>query len=258
MVVFLLLVASLAAVQCVEAVESGQTCDVPPSMWCSSPAVAKSCQVEESCERYLRKVAHAPAPPVSLTLYYESLCGGCQKFINDQLWPTWSKLSPIMNLTLVPYGNAAEKKRFGKWVYECQHGKQECVGNLIETCTLYVLKNVTAAFPFIHCIESRVEHSDNPKKAAEKCASQMQVDFSAIEKCAEGSQGNELEHEMALKTGSLNPPHTYVPWVTLNGVHTEKIQNEAMDNLLKLICDTYQGPKPDACTSSTATVCTRD
>ncbi|XP_066298640.1 gamma-interferon-inducible lysosomal thiol reductase-like [Branchiostoma lanceolatum] len=258
MVPFLLLVTALVAQQCVEAVESGQTCDVPPSMWCSSPAVAKACQVDESCERYLRKIGDAPAPPVSLTLYYESLCGGCQKFINEQLWPTWNKLSPIMNLTLVPYGNAAEKKRFDKWVYECQHGKQECVGNLIETCTLHMLKNISAAFPFIHCIESRVEYSDNPKKAAEKCASKMQVDFSAIEKCADGSQGNALEHEMALKTGSLNPPHTYVPWVTLNGVHTEKIQNAAMDDLLKLICDTYQGPKPDACTPSTATVCTRD
>ena len=36
--------------------------------------------------------------------------------------------------------------------------------------------------------------------------------------CAKGDQGNKYEHMMAVLTGQLNPPHQYVPWVTLNGV----------------------------------------
>lgn len=52
---------------------------------------------------------------------------------------------------------------------------------------------------------------------------------------------------MALKTEALNPKHTYVPWITLEGVHTEEIQNEAENNLVGLICKTYKGPKPSAC-----------
>jgi interferon gamma-inducible protein 30 len=63
--------------------------------------------------------------------------------------------------------------------------------------------------------------------------------------------GNQLEHEMALRTNALQPPHQYVPWVTLNGVHTERIQTEAQNNLIQLICDTYQGsPKPQGCSQS--------
>ena len=30
-------------------------------------------------------------------------------------------------------------------------------------------------------------------------------------------------------------------------VHTEKIEEEAMDNLKALVCNTYQGTKPAAC-----------
>lgn len=83
--------------------------------------------------------------------------------------------------------------------------------------------------------------------AAEQCASQFGIDFSSIDKCRSGAQGNALEHEMALKTNALNPPHYFVPWITLNGKHTDEIQNEATFDLLGLVCDTYQGTKPDAC-----------
>ena len=53
---------------------------------------------------------------------------------------------------------------------------------------------------------------------------------------------------MALKTEALDPARKYVPWITLEGVHTEKIGDEAERDLVGLICKTYKGSsKPAPC-----------
>jgi interferon gamma-inducible protein 30 len=185
------------------------------------------------------------AQSVNFTLYYESLCGGCRDFIKQQYYPTFKLIGSIMNVHLVPYGNAQETQEEGKWVYYCQHGKEECIGNLIETCAMYFYPNASVFFPFIHCIETS---SSLPRTAAPSCAQEYNLDYSKIQSCASGDLGNSLEHEMALKTQALNPPHSYVPWVTLEGAHTDQIQNEAEFNLIGLICGAYKGsPKPQAC-----------
>jgi interferon gamma-inducible protein 30 len=60
--------------------------------------------------------------------------------------------------------------------------------------------------------------------------------------------GNKIQHFNAYKTEQLNPPHKYVPWITLNDEHTEEIEQNALDDLVKLICETYSGSdKPSIC-----------
>ncbi len=71
--------------------------------------------------------------------------------------------------------------------------------------------------------------------------------------CATGREGAALTHEYALRTESLVPAHTFVPWVTLNGRHDDDIQTRAMDDLVKLVCDTYKGKyKPKECFRKTS------
>jgi len=182
---------------------------------------------------------------VRLVLYYESLCPDCKVFITDQLWPTYKKISSIIDLDLVPYGNAQERQDGDTWVFTCQHGAEECLGNIIETCALYVGGSVNVSFPFIACMEMS---SQSINESATQCAKQHAIDLSAVMDCTKGRVGNKLEHEMAVKTDQLDPPHESVPWVTLNGEHTDDIEQRAESDLLALICETYKGSDvPDAC-----------
>uniref|UniRef100_A0A0B7A7L4 Saposin A-type domain-containing protein n=1 Tax=Arion vulgaris TaxID=1028688 RepID=A0A0B7A7L4_9EUPU len=234
---------ALCVVATLQIYVSASKCGIPSRFWCDSKQTASACGVIEQCsvnEWTLRE----DAEPVDFVLYYESLCPDCKGFITDMLFPTYEKLQSITNLTLIPYGNAEETKVGDVWQFQCQHGPQECIGNLIATCTIEIVKNITVYFPFLNCMEAS---NLQPNQSAAKCADQFHVPLKEIFNCVNSAHGNELEHQMALKTNALNPPHTYVPWVTLNGVHTEKIQNEAQNDLKKLLCDTYKGPKPAAC-----------
>jgi interferon gamma-inducible protein 30 len=81
---------------------------------------------------------------------------------------------------------------------------------------------------------------DDVHKAANKCAAQFNITMSQLNKCMSSKLGNDLEHAMALRTDALIPAHKYVPWVTLNGEHTEDIQQQAQTDLVALICNAYK------------------
>ena len=68
-----------------------------------------------------------------------------------------------------------------------------------------------------------------------------------VQGCTNSQQGREFLHYNAVKTGLLNPPHTSVPWLTVNGVHTPQIESAMEQDTLGYVCSVYQGDKPKAC-----------
>ncbi|XP_035526033.1 gamma-interferon-inducible lysosomal thiol reductase [Morone saxatilis] len=218
------------------------SCTLPPSKWCTSLDSAIQCGVLKQCLQSNFTRSHQTADTVKVGLYYESLCPGCRNFLSGMLFPTFILLSDIMSVELVPYGNAQEKPVGQKYTYECQHGEQECLGNMIETC---LMDMTDLAFLVIFCMES----SSDVIKSAQKCVEiyTPELNWDNVMGCVKGDKGNQLMHQNALKTQALKPPHQYVPWVTINGEHTEDLQNKAMSSLYTLVCSLYKGPKTEAC-----------
>uniref|UniRef100_A0A8C8HM37 Gamma-interferon-inducible lysosomal thiol reductase n=1 Tax=Oncorhynchus tshawytscha TaxID=74940 RepID=A0A8C8HM37_ONCTS len=245
-------------------------CSYSPSQWCTSVDSAIECGVKyihefllgikwiecfaTSLSFFLKRVlkqcleANATMPntqvqPVQVELYFESLCPGCRLFLTSQLFPTWTMLQDIMSVTLVPYGNAHESFDGKQYQFTCQHGEEECLGNMIETCIL----NATGskAFQIVYCMEA----STDVIKAGEKCVAlyDPNTKWDSIMTCVKGDQGNQLMHQNAVKTGALKPAHDYVPWIVINGEHTDDLQKKATSSLFTLICSMWKGPKPEAC-----------
>jgi interferon gamma-inducible protein 30 len=78
------------------------------------------------------------------------------------------------------------------------------------------------------------------RTVAQQCAEKTQINYNTIDACTKSTLGNQLQHANAVRTENLEPPHKYVPWVTVNGEHTEQMEDEAVSDLVKLICKTYK------------------
>uniref|UniRef100_A0A8C9MH26 Gamma-interferon-inducible lysosomal thiol reductase n=1 Tax=Serinus canaria TaxID=9135 RepID=A0A8C9MH26_SERCA len=151
------------------------------------------------------------AAPVELSLYYESLCPACREFLVLKLFPTWLLLpEEMLNITLVPYGNAQERNVSGKLDFQCQHGPEECLGNMMEA------QNFSTYFALIFCLESGSSVTKNLEACLQIYA--PEVDIGRISTCVQGDTGVALMHHNAQLTEALDPPHQYVPWITINGV----------------------------------------
>jgi interferon, gamma-inducible protein 30 len=181
-------------------------------------------------------------PPMStITALQESYCPDCQDFISSALTTTMAAagVMEVMNFTMVPYGNAKTSKWTGK--ITCQHGEQECVGNMIETCIIHHNPGVHKYFPAIQCMEHT---GGSPVDQAEKCCKSNNIDWDQVKTCYTGDEGKQLEKEMAAETDALSPAHTMVPWVVVNG---KPLDNP--DSILQSVCDAYTGTKPTGCSS---------
>jgi interferon gamma-inducible protein 30 len=86
--------------------------------------------VTEQCNKNVWKIQDGN-DRVNLSIYYETLCPDCRKFITTQVWNAYQSILSIVNISFVPYGNAREvyRPRIDVYVFNCQHGFQECMGN---------------------------------------------------------------------------------------------------------------------------------
>ncbi|XP_076331198.1 gamma-interferon-inducible lysosomal thiol reductase-like isoform X2 [Tachypleus tridentatus] len=185
-----------------------------------------------------------PNKLVQVGVYYEALCPDSIDFIVEQLWLAYKKVRSIFEVDLVPYGKAWEKQlKNGTWVFQCQHGREECYGNLVQTCAVCLLNNTDLSLPFVHCAMS----SSHPQSAGPMCARKLNIDYRPIEKCLTSDQGNRWQHEMGKKTESQKPHITFIPRVVINGVYSKLNQEKALRNFLGLVCENYKGPKPVEC-----------
>ncbi|XP_004305113.1 PREDICTED: gamma-interferon-inducible lysosomal thiol reductase-like [Fragaria vesca subsp. vesca] len=88
---------------------------------------------------------------VNLTIYYDTLSTYCEEFIIYELPKAFElDLMQIINLRLVPYGNAYIQEPNNTII--CQNGPAECYLNSIEACVINIWPDVNKHFSFVHCV----------------------------------------------------------------------------------------------------------
>ena len=191
-------------------------------------------------EVYIKETFKAQKPTTyipKIEVYIESLCPDCVNFITKSFKDFYEKVKNpnLIELDFIPFGNAHEvfNTSTNKYDFTCQHGENECYGNLIETCAIQIQGRVKS-YETILCIESNIQsYSKDFDKTLEFCLSKEQNILKEIKDCLDSDLGNFYQHQMAQKT-DVN--HKHVPWIVVNGIHDEKVENEIIDSLIDYIC----------------------
>lgn len=191
--------------------------------------------------------------PINLTLFYETLCPDTRKFVLEELVPTYrSALQSHINLELVPFGNAKfHTDDNGQRKVECQHGEEECYGNRLQAC--YIVKyspNISRSLDYVNCMFEK-EDWKSTHNTSVKCATELSINWNNIEQCTNSAEGERLIEIFGNQTLNLDPKVTWIPWLTINNQHDDKIGNEALSDLKKYLCDYHFNKSTlDACKSS--------
>merc|ERR1712110_759864 len=179
----------------------------------------------------------AEVSPISIQVYYETLCPDSIAFVAQQLYPTYQNLGQYLNIEFIPFGFASYvPSGDGGWDFTCQHGPYECSGNLYQACLINALKNDNALLvEVINCIMSDM----SPHTATEKCMQNLwwiPTTFEEIEECHSGEIGENLLHEFGLQSESLDPSFYFIPWITIDNVWNEAEFEASLVDLQGLLC----------------------
>ncbi|KAL0851222.1 hypothetical protein ABMA28_007066 [Loxostege sticticalis] len=177
---------------------------------------------------------------VKVRVYYEALCPDSKHFFIKHLAPVTEKLSEFLDITLVPYGKATTKEKKGQYIFNCQHGEEECYANKIHACAIAAVGNMTLSVKITECM---IIDNLDADAALERCAKDLKIDPASISSCASQEQGSALLKKHGDDTHIINP--SFIPTITLNG--SKDNQPAILKNFLLEVCKLIDMPLPPPC-----------
>lgn len=173
---------------------------------------------------------------LSLDLYYESLCPDSTRFISQQIGPMHAALGKDVTINFVPYGFASTMgSAEDGYQFECQHGPDECYGNLVQACTIAHAPDYDTTVNLIVCMMS----ASRPNEAGPDCFQDAGLDYQPILDCIESGEGAGLHAANGEEQGSQSPQVTNVPWSNFNGEHILEYWEIEETGLTAFICEVF-------------------
>mmetsp|Transcript_44973 Transcript_44973/g.117897 ORF Transcript_44973/g.117897 Transcript_44973/m.117897 type:complete len:263 (-) Transcript_44973:374-1162(-) len=142
----------------------------------------------------------------------------------------------------------------------CQHGPAECAGDSLEACVMSVYPSPTLYTQFVYCFEAGCLYNgtdpfdstcNTTAANIEHCADFAGISAAPVLECFNDEARVEaLDLQMAKATAALGTSKQGTPWVLINGVPLDDV-----DDLLPTVCDAWaaeNGEAPPGCSSAAA------
>lgn len=193
---------------------------------------------------------------INIQVFYETKCPQSLNFLNTTLRAVWSnnELSAAFTISMLPYGDAqtipaaqvSEGYKF--WhpeaadsdflnVHVCQHGAEECLGNLVQACAIHLLPP-SKHLGLIFCMAAKPEYSI--EKSSYECMTSQDINITQVADCVRSPIGNQLMTNFAEETQQLKGRQG-LPWVMVDKTH---LANE--NQLMQYVCSKLDN-NPSSC-----------
>ncbi|KAK8777659.1 hypothetical protein V5799_028994 [Amblyomma americanum] len=91
-------------------------------LWLAALAAIASARMFKS-----RRIDFSQIPKTTrIQVYYESLCPYSIAFITEQLWPTYVRVGYLMDVQLIPFGNAFKEQQQQSYVDQASTYSRKC------------------------------------------------------------------------------------------------------------------------------------
>lgn len=172
-------------------------------------------------------VAQSQEAPVHLSVYYEALCPDSRYFVTQTLHNALSTFPETLSVKYIPFGKAHSNLYGG---FDCQHGPDECKGNIVQSCALARLVPGKSQDDFVYC-------SMLYPRQYERCVAQSGLSWTDVQACSESPEGDELQRSSEILTKTNTDGPTFVPSVTVNNDPFDKRHSsEAYADLEAFLC----------------------
>ncbi|KAK7082347.1 hypothetical protein SK128_005402 [Halocaridina rubra] len=186
--------------------------------------------------------------PVKLTIFIETLCPDSIKFVVNQLLPTWNALQGMISIDLNAYGNAKDSGIATGYGFTCQHGPEECFGNMVLECAKRYVNDVNSFLQFVACFMFGIQpHHQRGEACGQNCWREMGANTRVW---SHHQRGQQLLHNAGIYQKSFHPISNSVPWIIINNSFTHQHLKDAQVNLFELLCSIYaqNGVRISECT----------
>ena len=165
-----------------------------------------------------------------IDIYIESMCPDSMNTIVNSVAPAISKgVLELVDIKLHAYGNEKTvKDKNNNYIFTCQNGPAECVGNQIHNCIYDLVKDDATKIMMAACLFQHAKGNGEPfYLSLNTCSNIFSVDQIKIFTCSISPVGINL----TVKAGMETPAHTFVPWVVVDGKVNKKDQDEINKDL---------------------------
>ncbi|CAG2174299.1 unnamed protein product [Oppiella nova] len=186
-------------------------------------------------------------PKVNINVNFEYFCSDCTKYVSEQLYPTYQKLGSILDIQLNTFAFYSwTNKTNPDGTYDITiKNLTEVQGTLIQACVME-MEPIDKTLALLSCMFTSPDYQTQVN-AGKQCSEKLGLNWAQINECAQGPLGRGLYIQGFERMMAVKPKITWFPWIIVNGQHTDELQDKAEHHFMKIVCDTYTGPKPDDC-----------